>query len=193
MSNTYANILMTQKQIMLNTENYLSENDIGNNILFKNKWKIYVHKTESNDWSYDSFDKDFFTIDSISSFLQFHSNFHKLDSRNYTFFIMKSQDDDFIHPTWEHEKNRNGGTCSLRVEQQHGCEIMQQLCFLLVNGSLTNNSEIINGISYVTKTNWAVIKIWTSTTDNITSSLPSSLFNSYSNLNIRFKPNEPEY
>lgn len=172
-----------------------SNGDRGYALKFKHKWRIYVHKAESNDWAIGSFDHDFYTIDSIGTYLQFFNNFYKFNSKQHNFFIMKSQDDgSFIEPTWEHEQNRNGGICSLRIDSLHGVELMQQLCLLMMNESLIPNMELINGISYGVKTNWALIKIWTNNkVEDISKMLPNAIIGQYNNLNMRYKHNVPEY
>jgi len=169
--------------------------DKGTELKFKHSWKIYVHKAESNDWSIESFDKDFYTIDSVSTFLQFFNNFYKFNSKMHNFFIMKSQDDGtFIEPTWEHKENRNGGICSIRIDSLHGVELMQQLCMLMMNECLIPNMNIINGISYGVKTNWALIKIWTNDkVEDISKLLPNAVVGTYCNINVRYRLNVPEY
>lgn len=167
----------------------------GDHLKFKNKWKVFVHKAESVDWSIDSFEDDYYIVDSVGTFLQFFSNFYKLNSKQYNFFIMKSQPDQtFVEPTWEHEQNRGGGICSIRIDSLHGVELMQQLCLLMMNNLLIPNMDIINGISYGVKTNWALIKIWTNDkVEDISKLLPSAVVSGYNNINIRYKQNVPEY
>ena len=169
--------------------------DHGYELKFKHSWRVYVHQAESNDWSVKSFDDNFYVIDSIGTFLQFFNNFYKFNTKHFNFFIMKSLDDlTWVEPTWEHEQNRNGGTCSIRIDSLHGVELMQQLCLLIMNESMIQNSELINGISYGVKTNWALIKIWTNNkVEDIVKILPNTVIGQYTNLNIRFKMNIPEY
>lgn len=189
----------TEKNITINSH----DNDKGVNLKLKHSWNIYVHKAEGVDWTIDSFDKEVFVIDSVGTALQFIENLYKLNSKQYNFFIMKSLDDNdnndnndikFIEPTWEHEQNRNGGICSIRIDSLHGVELLQQLFILMINECLIPNSNIINGLSYGVKTNWALIKIWTNDkVEDISKLLPNAIVGSYNNINIRYRQNVPEY
>lgn len=168
--------------------------DIGEDLKFKYQYKVWVHG-DGQDWSTKSFDSSFFIIDSVSSFLQFFNNFHKFDLNTYSFYIMRPSDDgSFIEPTWEHKMNRNGGTCSLRIDIIHGIELLQQLCILMMNECLVPDMSLVNGISISKKTNWALIKIWTKDQDtDISKLLPYAIINSYPSLCIKSKANIPEY
>ena len=163
---------------------------------FKHSYKIWVHG-DTQDWGINSFDANFFTIDSVATFLQFFNNFYKFNLNVNSFYIMKSLDDDepgHIEPTWEHKANRNGGTCSLRIDTIHGIELLQQLCILMVNECLVSDMSLINGISISKKTNWALIKIWTRDKDiDISKLLPYAIINSYPSLCVKSKTNVPEY
>ena len=176
------------------TSNKVQVIDRGENLKFANNWKVYVHNSDSSDWTLKSYDSDFFVIENISDFMQFFSNFSKFNFRQHNMFIMKQKDDgEFIIPMWEDPMNRNGSTCSIRVDSQSGVELMQQICILMFNNALTSNPSIINGISYSVKTQYAIIKIWLSTIENIEKSLPDTILQKYGNYNMRSKPNEPEY
>lgn len=169
--------------------------DNGSELKFKHKWKVWVHLNDSAKWDKPSFDADFFIIDSVGSFLQFFNNFYKFNLKMYSFYIMKSLDDgSYVVPTWEDPLNRNGGTCSLRIDMIHGIELMPLLCILIFNECLIPDMTQINGISFNTKTNWALIKLWTKDKDvDITKMLPDAIINSYPSLCIKHKANTPEY
>ncbi|AYV81754.1 MAG: translation initiation factor 4E [Harvfovirus sp.] len=169
--------------------------DNGTELKFKHKWKVWVHLNDSTKWDRPSFDEDFFIIDSVGSFLQFFNNFYKFNLKMYSFYIMKSLDDgSYVVPTWEDPLNRNGGTCSLRIDMIHGIELMPLLCILIFNECLIPDMTQINGISFNTKTNWALIKLWTRDKDvDITKMLPDAIINSYPSLCIKNKANTPEY
>ena len=54
--------------------------------------------------------------------------------------------------------------------------------------------NIINGISYGVKTNWALIKIWTNDkVEDISKLLPNAVVGTYCNINVRYRLNVPEY
>jgi hypothetical protein len=173
------------------------ENNIDNETLekdvleykFQNKWYIWIHEVDSKDWSSKSY-KIIHTIDNISDFWQFFNNTHNLNQWKYNFFVMKGTS----HPTWEHSTNRNGGTCSIRIDISQSVDILEQLAILLVNESLTEEINDINGISFAAKGNWCVIKIWNrDNKNNISNQMPSYLRKIYPAISIKYKENIPEY
>ena len=168
--------------------------DTGDQLKFKHSWRIWVHDDTVPRWDEPSFDRNFFVIDSVATFLQFFNNFHRFNLKTYSFYVMKSlEDGSYITPTWEHPLNRNKVICSLRLDTIHGIELMQQLCLLLVNESLVPDMKILNGISFSTKTNWALIKIWTTETNtDVGKMLPYAIINSYPSLCVKCKVVVPE-
>ena len=156
---------------------------------FQNKWYIWIHEVDSKDWSTKSY-RIIHTIENISDFWQFFNNVHKLNQWKFNFFIMKGSS----HPTWEHSTNRNGGTCSIRIDISQSVDIIEQLAILLVNESLTEEINDINGVSFAAKGNWCVIKIWNrDNKNNISNQMPSYLRKIYPAISIKYKENIPEY
>lgn len=161
----------------------------GSEYKFQNKWFIWVHETNVKDWSMDSY-QIIYTIENISDFWKFVGNMSRLDQLKYNFFIMKSNS----HPTWEHSTNRNGGTCSIRIDISQSIDIIEQLLILLVNETLTDEINDINGVSFTAKNNWSVIKIWNrDNKNNISNQMPSYLRKIYPSISIKYKENIPEY
>ncbi len=155
----------------------------------QNKWYVWIHEIDSKDWSAKSY-KIVHTIESLWDFWQFFNHTHLLNQWKFNFFIMKSSS----HPTWEHSTNRNGGTCSIRIDIGQSIEIIEQLSILLVNESLTDEINDINGISFAAKGNWCVIKIWNRDyKNNISNQIPSYLRKIYPAISIKYKENIPEY
>lgn len=153
-----------------------------------NKWYVWVHETESKDWSPQSF-KIAHTIDNISNFWKFFNNISKLDHWKYNFFIMKENS----HPTWEHSSNRNGGTCSFRIDVGQCIDVIEQLSMLVLNESISDENDL-NGISFAAKGNWSVIKIWNrDNKNNISNHMPSYMRKIYPSISIKYKENTPEY
>ena len=156
---------------------------------FQNKWYIWVHEVDSKDWSNKSY-KIIHSIESIKDFWEFFNSIGKLNQWKYNFFIMKSNS----HPTWEHSTNRNGGTCSVRIDISQSVDIIEQLAILLVNESLTEEINDINGVSFAAKGSWCVIKIWNrDNKNNISNQMPSYLRKIYPSISIKYKENIPEY
>jgi len=173
-------------------EDSASMREEASKLLLKNRWKIYMHKTEAKEWGLESFDK-LEIVESVGGFLDCFKNFKKFDGKQNNIYMMKSYGESFVEPIWEHEMNRTGGTCSIRLNAQNGTELMEQLCLLTVNEMLVPNMEVINGISYGIKTNWGLIKIWTNGKEDISKQMPTQVLSQYSNINVRYKVNEPEF
>jgi hypothetical protein len=193
---SYEEIKVPEKKveqvIIEETENIVDNETLEKDVLeykFQNKWYIWIHEVDSKDWSSKSY-KIIHTIDNISDFWQFFNNTHNLNQWKYNFFVMKGTS----HPTWEHSTNRNGGTCSIRIDISQSVDILEQLAILLVNESLTEEINDINGISFAAKGNWCVIKIWNrDNKNNISNQMPSYLRKIYPAISIKYKENIPEY
>jgi hypothetical protein len=168
--------------------------DKGKGYLFKNTWNVWAHEQdpENNSWFPESYDKFIFKIDSISSFWEFFNSFHDFDHCKYIYYIAKSG----IHPTFEDDANRKGGRCSFKIEVTQSMDLMLQLCILLFNESMTDDPSDVNLIEFLVKpeSNWAYIKLWNKTFNKeFENFLPTSIFDSYPNLSIKYDKIKPEY
>lgn len=214
---------ITQEKIKLKTQvdettfintciNADSEIDtLGNNKFLGSQWSVWVHKAECSSWTEENY-INIYTIKSIGSFWRFFNNFNILDKYANYLFIMR----DSIKPIWEDNENRNGGICSIKIDCYNrtnktdiGSEVMICLCLLMMNETLIQNNNIINGISYSIKNKNILIKIWYNNyAINIEDKLPKNLLNkievmlknntkySYGNrksISIQCKPIKPEY
>jgi hypothetical protein len=98
------------------------------------------------------------------------------------------------HPTWEHYTNRNGGSCSIRIDVMHSIDIIEQILILALNESLTDEINDINGVTFAAKGNWSVVKIWNKDNkNNISNQIPSYMRKIYPSISIKYKDNTPEY
>jgi hypothetical protein len=181
-----------EKQTETEKENESDEEELNipdGEYKFQNTWFVWVHEVDSKDWSSKSY-KIIHIIEKLSDFWEFFNNTHKLNQWKFNFFIMKQNS----HPTWEHSTNRNGGTCSIRIDVSQSIDIIEQLAILLVNESLTEEINDINGISFAAKGNWSVSKIWNrDNKNNISNQMPSYLRKLYPSISIKYKENIPEY
>jgi hypothetical protein len=177
-----------QEQIEEHNDNKIIDSNISE-FKFQNKWYVWIHEVDSKDWSIKSY-KIIHEIGDMQGFWEFFNNIYKLNQWKYNFFVMKANS----HPTWEHSTNRNGGTCSIRIDISQSIDIIEQLAILLVNESLTEEINDINGISFAAKGNWSVIKIWNKDNkNNISNQMPSYLRKIYPAISIKYKENIPEY
>ncbi len=166
----------------------LDNSDDGSEYKFSTKWYIWTHLSESTNWSPESY-KHIFTIDSLKTFWEFIGNIDKLDIIKHQFYIMRESS----HPTWEHNSNRQGGICSLRVVKDRSLEIIEQLSLLVMNESFSDDPLDINGLSFSAKHNWGVIKIWNKLcTNDVSTQVPIYMIRKYGS-SPRYEKNEPEY
>ncbi|ARF09452.1 translation initiation factor 4E [Indivirus ILV1] len=161
----------------------------GGDIPLAHNFVLWCHDVQCTDWSLQSYQK-LCLIKNVSEFWQVFNNFLKLGYKFYNFFLMKKD----IDPTWEHEKNRNGGVCSFKIDINQSLDIFEELCRYMVCNSLTDSPSDINGISFSPKNNWAIIKIWNSNKLNdLSVTLNPELLIKYKDNSIKYKENNPEY
>jgi hypothetical protein len=156
-----------------------------------NKWIIWRHVISNTNWKLDSFDK-LFEINSIYDFWCFFANLENINFRNNTIYIMR----DNITPLWEDPKNRNGGTCSIRIEKTKVIPYITELCAYMVNEFLLNDDDDleINGMSITSYGNWTYIKILNKNKEiNPSKYFNDKIKNKYEKFSVVFKQNVPEY
>ena len=181
-----------QLEVIPNTQNALhalhDPLDNGQQYKLPDEWTVWIHSITSDDWTPNSY-KKLFTINNLNNFWEFFGNLDKLDFSKQTFYIMRSSSS----PQWEHETNRDGGICSLRIYKSKALELMEQLAITILNDSFSHKPDDINGISFCSKLNWCIIKIWNKDYKNdIAASVPLYMSKKY-DTQPRYKKNEPEY
>ena len=118
-----------------------------------NIWKIWFHKIDDKKWTIESY-KHIATINSLESYLYYYSKISTFI--HGMFFIMK----DDIPPLWEDENNINGGIITYKLTKSNSDVIWKKLTSSLIGNTLTDNMDLINGISISPKINNCIIKIW---------------------------------
>lgn len=156
---------------------------------FTSQWNVWIHSIEDiTFWKPESYSK-IFTIESFESFQKFFSNLEELDMNKFTFFIMR----DKCQPWWEDDSNKNGGTCSIRVYKDRIIDIIEQIGILILNESFSDNIFDINGLSFNTKLNWGIIKIWNKDKNLDTSIYIPPYINKKYGATYRYIQNKPEW
>lgn len=165
------------------------ENTSGNEIYLPFKYILWCHDIFNKDWSLNGYNK-LCEITTVTDFWKLFNNLEKLGFKINNFFLMRDGTD----PTWEHENNRNGGICSMRIEIENSLKIYEELCSYLMCNKLVEDIADINGISISPKNNWAIIKIWNRNKNNdLSKLLNETLLDKYKDFSIKYKENEPEY
>jgi len=140
------------------------KNTIMENFDLKNKWILWFHKVNDNNWSIDSYSKVF----EIKTYYDIIFILKEID--NITagmFFLMKEG----ISPIFEDENNINGGYWSLRITKKDSYDFWHKIVYYLCLENITvndNYNELINGISVSPKINNCIFKIWNSNYKEIT-------------------------
>lgn len=191
------------------------QESLGNNLKLNTYWNVWVHRTNSDDWTLTGYQK-IYMINSVGSFWRFFNNFHTFDKFSNHIFIMRED----IAPIWEDVNNKFGGICSIKLDSLSrgyrtdiSSEIMTTLCILIMNETFVKSNNI-NGISFSIKKRSVLIKLWTKTFEqgnDFTNSLPVTLFDRINNeldcsdkyssafnrkenmISIQYKPIKPEY
>lgn len=128
------------------------------NFQLKHKWSLWFHKVNDGNWSIDSYSKVF----DINTYYDVLFILKELDNiTSGMFFLMK----DGIIPTFEDEKNVNGGYWSIRITKKDSFDCWKKIIYYMCLEILTTNEEhesYINGVSVSPKINNCIFKIWTS-------------------------------
>jgi len=127
------------------------------------KWVLWAHLPHDTDWSINSY-KNIMNITSVEHMLSLYSVIPDKLVKNCMLFMIR----DGITPTWEDPNNREGGCFSFKVANKSVPQVWQNLSFMLVGETLSNNHKmlrIINGITISPKRSFCIIKIWLKTCD----------------------------
>lgn len=123
----------------------------GYKLKFRNKYILWFHNLDTNDWSFKSYQK-IYEIKNICDFWSIYNNHYCL--HNGMYFLMKND----IKPLYESEDNKNGGCWSIKLNN-NVFKIWLNLCLDFV-GSILDENNIINGLSISFKHRFYIIKIW---------------------------------
>lgn len=173
----------------MNTIDDLHKND-GSDIKLNDEYTLWGHHLDDRNWSISGY-KKMCTIKTVSDFWRLFNNFKKIGWKFMHFYLMKSN----VEPTWEHPLNRGGGICSFKVQTEGALEIWESLNVKMICHQLSSISQDINGISISPKNQeWALIKIWNKDIKNdLMVTLNSEITETYKDLSIQYKANNPEY
>jgi hypothetical protein len=124
-----------------------------------NKWTIWYHKQDEPSWETSSYIR-IYDFNTIRGYVMFVNSFHHLPQfLNGYYFFMR----DGIIPIWEDVSNRNGGCYNIKVQKDIIDKVMWDFMNLVILKNLMNKeTDVINGISIVSKKYNALIKVWNS-------------------------------
>ena len=119
-------------------------------------WKLWYHSIKDTNWEKSSY-QDLIDIDNLFDFNFVKNNFKQNHYQNGMFFLMKKD----IFPNWEDPSNRMGGCMSFKVKSSNILEEWNELLLRCITTNImSNNNDLINGISISPKREFNIVKIW---------------------------------
>ena len=104
------------------------------------KWTIWFHKSDDNNWDFDSYIK-LVEFDSIEEYSVIMNTFKPSHIQNALLFVMRND----IKPMWEAEENKNGGCISFKIYRNYIYDSWKQLNRLLKEYYLDQKFLTIDG------------------------------------------------
>ena len=139
--------------------------DSVNEYNLANKWSLYIHLQNTEDWSFESY-HNILEITNVSDAVSIIQELNFELIKKTIIFIMK----DNIKPMWEDESNKKGGGFSFKIHNKNVEYVWKRLFYALVGGTITTNKKVyenITGISLSPKKSFCIIKIWMRNCDNL--------------------------
>lgn len=173
----------------------------GGNEMLNTEWNLWYHFSK-NDWTINSYRTFNMPIKTIRDFWGLFNNLDKLGGiKHQHFFLMREN----IEPTWEHKKNRKGGSWSIKITglveeelEEKVSELWEKICVSMVGETLTKYPTHINGASLCLK-NFSlktgltyVIKIWNDNCKYSSLDLLPNYILDYYKYSIIYKAHIPE-
>ncbi len=147
----------SESVILINSENNeLSILEQKQDIVLKNKWVLWFHRVDDDNWKPESYIK-IYTLEKYGDLLFIIREIPNITSG--MFFIMKEG----ILPIYEDVQNKFGGYWSLRITKKDSFDIWSRLLYFLCIEGMTKDEKqtnMINGITVSPKINNSIFKIW---------------------------------
>ena len=127
-----------------------------NNHVLNNKWSLYYHLINNNDWSIDSYQK-LIEFDNLEQTIENYKYIDEDILKKTMLFLMREN----INPKWEDENNINGASYSFKIQNKNITNVWKNISYSLVSENLlSENTDKINGISVSPKKFFCILKIW---------------------------------
>ena len=124
--------------------------------VLNNKWCLYYHLINNNDWSINSYEK----LIEFNNLEEIIENYKYIDEdilKKTMLFLMRED----INPIWEDENNINGACYSFKIQNKNITNVWKNISYSLVaENLLSKNTDKINGISVSPKKFFCILKIW---------------------------------
>ena len=122
------------------------------------KWVLWAHLPHDTDWSLKSY-KQIMEFSAVENILTLYHHLPEILIKNCMLFLMRKG----VTPTWEDERNRQGGCFSYKINNKNVHTVWKQLSYILVGETISNDhkfSSLVTGITISPKKAFCIIKIW---------------------------------
>lgn len=127
-----------------------------NKHILNNKWSLYYHLINNNDWSINSYEK-LIEFDNLEQTIENYKYIDEDIIKKTMLFLMRED----INPIWEDENNINGACYSFKIQNKNITNVWKNISYCLVSENLlSENTDKINGISVSPKKYFCILKIW---------------------------------
>ena len=121
-------------------------------------WTLWAHLPHDTDWTLPSYQqiKTFASLDDCIAVVEW---LPRPFVTNCMLFLMR----DGVSPTWEDDKNRDGGSFSYKLQNRLVPEAWKELSYRLVGETLlapVKQARKVNGITISPKKNFCIMKVW---------------------------------
>lgn len=124
--------------------------------VLNDKWRLYYHLINNNDWSINSYVK-LIEFDSLEQTIENYKYIDEDILKKTMLFLMREK----INPIWEDENNINGACYSFKIQNKNITNVWKSISYSLVSENLlSENTDKINGISVSPKKFFCILKIW---------------------------------
>ena len=122
-------------------------------------WIMWAHLPHDTDWTLNSY-IEICKVSKVSDAVSITMSLPAELVTNCMLFIMREG----ISPTWEDDKNRDGGSFSYKLQNKHVSQAWQELCLKLYGEVLApvDMHSKVNGITVSPKKSFCIVKIWMS-------------------------------
>ena len=125
----------------------------------RNHLKMVAHLPHDTDWSLASY-VEILTIFTVEEMITLTLSLPPIFVQNCMLFIMKNG----VNPTWEDERNRQGGFFSYKLAGEQAIfNAWKVASFALAGGTLSENKTFVDNVTGITispKKGFCILKVW---------------------------------
>ena len=121
------------------------------------KWVMWGHLPHDTEWTLESY-YQISTVATLRDAIALSENLPSELATNCMLFIMREG----ISPTWEDDKNRDGGSFSYKLHNRVVNKAWRELSYKIYGETVVGKSSSakVNGITVSPKKNFCIVKVW---------------------------------